>query len=69
MNERKVQGIRFGVGDQQNDVWPVFEVTMWDDGTATVRLVATFFDHETGDEFCRRWASERPTDPDTAGFR
>lgn len=68
MNEREEVRRVYGVGESQEDVWPVFEVTLWNDETASIRFVATFIDHNTADEFCRRWATEPRLEGDEAGF-
>lgn len=69
MNDRELVREDYGVGEQQEDVWPVFAIAYWSDKTISVRFCATFLDHDTADEFCRRWRTEPPAEADTAGFR
>lgn len=69
MNDRELVQTEYGVGEQVENAWPVFAIAVWNDGTISVRYMATFLDHETADEFCRRWRTEPPEDADVAGFR
>jgi hypothetical protein len=69
MNDRTVVRLAYAVGEQSQSMWPVSEVTIWNDDTANIRLIAFFFDHETADEFCRRWIREGSLPTDEAGFR
>lgn len=69
MNDRDLVRTEYGLGEQQGDAWPVFAIAYWSDETVSVRLAASFLDHDTAEEFCRRWRTEPPVDSDVAGFR